>query len=200
MTRRAKTRITAFLCLILCAVPVLLTGGAKKETEGTEMEKRAGQTLCGVSYHYASGMVYGEEFRIELTPEQIVSASYFPWEGIEDYTGEETDCITIENQPIDSSQWEAIEQAVMELLPVLKAQEPKKEKLIKWWNKWWEKRLEVLDGGDICQFSLTWRAEDGSEQTVYYVIPSDSRFYTLLDLMKETVHPIGRAIGQSKDS
>lgn len=195
MTRRAKTRITAFLCLILCAVPVLLTGCAKKETEETEMEKRAGQTLCGVSYHYASGMVYGEEFRIQLTPEQIVSASYFPWEGIEDYTGEETDCITIENQPIDSSQWEAIEQAVTFLLPVLKAQEPKKEKLIKWWTK----HLEVLDGGDICQFSLTWRAGDGSEQTVDYVIPSDSRFYTLLDLMKETVHPIGRTIEQQTE-
>lgn len=199
MTRQHKTWITAFLCLILCAVPVLLTGCAKDETEGTEMEKRADQTLCGVSYHYASGMVYGEEFRIELTPEKIVSASYFPWEGIEDYTGEETDCITIENQPIDSSQWDAIEQAVMELLPVLKAQEPKKEKLIKWWNKWWEKRLEVLDGGDICQFSLTWRAGDGSEQTVDYVIPSDSRFATLLDLMKETVHPIGRTIEQGTE-
>ncbi len=199
MTRQHKTRITAFLCLILCAVPVLLTGCAKDETEETEMEKRAGQILCGVSYHYASGMVYGEDIIIQLTPEQIVFASYFPWEGIEDYTGEETDCITIENQPIDSSQWESIEQAVTFLLPVLKAKEPTKEKLIKWWNKWRTRHIEVLDGGDICQFGLTWRAGDGSEQTVDYVIPSDSRFDTLLDLMKETVHPIGRTIEQSTE-
>lgn len=199
MTRRAKTRITAFLCILLCAVPLLLTGCAKDKTEETELEKRAEQTLCGVRYHYASGTMYGEDISIQLTPEKIVSALFFPWEGIEDYTGEETDCITIENQPIDPSQWEAIEQAVTELLPVLKAQEPKKEKLIKWWNKWWTKHLEVLDGGDICQFSLTWRAEDGSEQTVDYAIPSDSRFHTLLDLMKETVHPIGRAIEQSTE-
>lgn len=199
MKRRHKTRITAFLCLILCAVPLLITGCAKKETEETEMEIRADQTLCGVSYHYASGMVYGEDIIIQLTPEQIVFASYFPWEGIEDYTGEETECITIENKPIDNTQWEAIEQAVTELLPVLKAQEPKKEKLIKWWNKWWTKHIEVLDGGDICQFSLTWRAGNGSEQTVDYAIPSDSRYDTILKLMKETVHPIGRTIEQGTE-
>ncbi len=51
-----------------------------------------------------------------------------------------------------------------------------------------------MDGLEQTGFSLTWRDKNGEETKVRYYISSDPRFKTVLDLLKETAHPIGREI------
>ena len=157
------------------------------------MAKRANQTLCGVEYWYTSGTMMGADIHIKLTDEEIVYASYFPWEGMNDYSGDETDCITVEHESIEIERWNEIQNAVMEIVPLLEPEKKAKEsKFKKILDGWFNKNIEVLDGGDSYGFVLTWRDETGEEISVGYYIPNDSRFHTLLELMKETVHPIGR--------
>ena len=55
------------------------------------MDEHSALTLCKAEYSRTGGMVYGEDITIEITDREIVYASYFPWEGIDDYSGEISD-------------------------------------------------------------------------------------------------------------
>ena len=177
-------------CLLLCIVPVLTAGCGK---EVSELEKRADQTLCGVEYWYLSGMEWGADINIRISEEKIVYASYFPWEGTDgDCLSGETDPVTLENVTIEAEQWNNIEKAVMDIVPLLESmkEENRLKKLL------YERLIKkhVMDGLEQTGFSLTWRDKDGEETKVQYYIPSDPRFKTVLDLLKETAPPIGREI------
>ncbi|MDY4587547.1 MAG: hypothetical protein SPD47_03775 [Oscillospiraceae bacterium] len=176
-------------------------------------------TLCAAEYWYSGGSVYGEDIRIQITDKEIVYASYFPWEGINNYDGDERDKIVVEHKPIEPAQWADIEKAVDAVLPVLGEGEeytpvtPSNTGMLTMndvmaltkeyeakssqkgvFQKLISNTFQILDGGDSGGFRLTWRDSGGTETTYSYRRPSDRRFYTLIDVMRETVHPVGREI------
>ncbi len=191
----------------------------KKEEEDLETNNKP--ILCGVEYQYKNGMEYGMGISIHITDKEIVYASYYPWEGISNYDGDLNEEIIIEHQPIEPAQWADIEKAVNALLPVLGegrivntaentnfgfsdgfpsldgfngnllSLEDFSSSLPS--SNDFGDDIQILDGGDINIFRLTWR-ENGKETTYRYTIPGDRRFYTLIDVLSETVHPVGREI------
>lgn len=189
--------------------------------EGEDLETNNNPILCGVEYRYKNGMEYGMDISIHITDKEIVYASYYPWEGISNYDGDLNEEIIIEHQPIEPAQWADIEKAVNALLPVLG--EGRIVNTAENTNFGFSDGfpsldgfngnllsledfssslpssndsgddIQILDGGDINIFRLTWR-ENGKETTYRYTIPGDRRFYTLIDVLCETVHPVGREI------
>lgn len=170
------------------------------------MDEHSALTLCKAEYSRTGGMVYGEDITIEITDREIVYASYFPWEGIDDYSGEERDEIVVEHKPIEPAQWAEIVRAVNAISALLKVIEeykptPKVNGMLMGFGDCLKKipasklnPIQVLDGGDKSSFRLTWRDENGLETTYRYSQINDRRFYTLLDILRETVHPTGRKI------
>lgn len=190
-----------------------------EETEAAETTKKEEETLetnnkpilCGVEYRYKSSMTYGSDISIHITDKEIVYASYFPWEGINNYDGDLNEEIIIEHQPIEQKQWADIEKAVNAVLPVLGEGEVinAAEKTALGFSGGFPSLngfsgglqplsgfvgdFQPLDGVDSNVFRLTWR-EDGKETTYSYPKPGDRRFLTLIDVLCETVHPVGREI------
>ncbi|MGN0657748.1 MAG: hypothetical protein ACI4KR_13250 [Ruminiclostridium sp.] len=191
----------------------------KKEEETLETNNKP--TLCGVEYRYRSSMTYGSDISIHITDKEIVYASYYPWEGIYNYDGDLNEEIIIEHQPIEQEQWADIEKAVNGLLPVLgegeviNAAENTAFSFASGFPSLngfsggfpsldgfsgslqplggFVGDYQPLDGIDSSVFRLTWR-EDGKETTYSYPKPGDKRFLTLIDVLCETVHPVGREI------
>lgn len=158
------------------------------------MNDSCGLTLCKAEYSHSSGMVYGENITIKITEREIVYASFFPWEGTVNYDGDERDEIVVEHKPLEPAKWAEIERAVDTVFPLLKVIEeskplPKISGILPNMMP-----FQVLDGGDKSVFRLTWRDESGKETTYRYHQVQDRRFYTLLDILRETVHPTGRKI------
>lgn len=170
------------------------------------MDENSALTLCKAEYSYSSGMVYGENITIQITDKEIVYASFFPWEGIKNYSGDEHDEIVVEHKPIEPAQWAEIERAVDAIFPLLEIIEeykptPKVNGMLMGFGEFLNRipaskfePFQALDGGDKSDFRLTWRDENGKETTYRYIQINDRRYYTLLDIMRETVHPTGREI------
>ena len=188
-------KITAAL-LMLSLIPAAMTGCANNDWEVGESELRASQTLCGVEYCHTGGSVYGQDITIILRDKELVYASYFPWEGTDDYLGDGSDCITVENVPLEEGRWNEIEKAIEDILPILKRKDIEKKGIFRQLlSRIFAKNEDVMDGEGSFSFAVVWRDdENGAELSVSYEIPDDKRFVTLLDLMKETAHPIGREI------
>lgn len=182
--------------LILSLIPAAATGCAKNDQEVGESQLRASQTLCGVEYCHTGGSVYGQDITIILRDKGLVYASYYPWEGTDDYLGDGSDCITVENVPLEEGSWNEIEKAIEDILPILKRKDNEKKGVFQQLlSRIFAKNEEVMDGVGSLSFAVIWRDdENGAELKVSYEIPDDKRFVTLLDLMKETAHPIGREI------
>lgn len=142
------------------------------------------QTLCGVSYTFSSGMVYGTSISIRITDEKM-SATYFPWENIDNYDGDEREPVTIDNAPIEKEKWEQVEKALLCILPEI---EIKKKKVISA-----PSNMYALDA-DSVYFSVILRKKNGEENEIACYVPRGENFTVLLDIMKEIVHPTGRAI------
>lgn len=139
------------------------------------------------------------DINIHLRDGQIVYACFYPWEGLNDYSGDEMDEIIIENKPMEEQRWKEIEQSILKIVPILKRKEkPKESRLKNWLLHFLRKKIQVLDGGDASGFALTWREENGEEFTVDYVPAHIPEFYFILELMRETVHPIGRKLDRIK--
>lgn len=170
------------------------------------MDEHSALTLCKAEYSRSSGMVFGEDITIKITDREIVYASYFPWEGIKNYSGDEHDEIVVEHKPIEPAQWAEIVRAVNAISALLKVIEeykptPKVNGMLMGFGDFLNRipapkfnPIQVLDGGDKSDFRLTWREENGGETTYRYFQPNDRRYYTLLDILRETVHPTGREI------
>ena len=196
MARRyIRRQITAFF-LMLSLIPAVMTGCAKNNQGVGDSQLRANRTLCGAEYSRTGGSVYGQDITIILTDKELVYASYYPWEGTDDYLGDGSDCITVENVPMDADRWNEIEKAIEDILPILKLKDDEKKSVLQQWlSRIFVKNEDVMDGEGSLSFALIWRDEDGgAEIRVQYEIPNDKRFDTVLALMKETAHPIGREI------
>lgn len=172
------------LCLLLLAGVLTSCAEAESDREKGEaqMEKRQEQTLVGLEYEKRAGMVYGGDCLIQIRRGNIVSAAVFS----------KDEYVTVSNTPIQPEAWEAIEEAVRAILPVLEEAPPQKA------NTLGEKLRKLIgqptDGPDTFRFCLTWQQEDGTEETVAYEDPNDRRFSTLVTILEETVDPIGREI------
>ncbi len=170
------------------------------------MDENSALTLCKAEYSHSGGSVFGEDITIKITDKEIVYASYFPWEGIKNYSGEEHDEIVVEHKPIEPAQWAEIVRAVDAISALLKVAEeckpmPKAHGMFMGFGDCLNRipapkfnPIQVLDGGDKSDFRLTWRDENGKETTYRYFQINDRRYYTLLDILRETVHPTGRKI------
>ena len=133
-----------------------------------------------IKYGYSSGTMMRASFDIDVTPEEIVSVSYWPEDIDRDLTEEE-------HRPITKEQWADIEKIILILEPVL---EEKKKNIIKPIDI---PSLQVLDGGDKVYFYITWKDAD-IEKRIEYWWPQDRRSRTLDSLLKELAEPVGREI------
>ena len=166
-----------------------IAGGDEPGTGGTSSASPTVATpgeLCRIKLESSAGsMEYHTEFAIEVTPEEIVHAEYWPEEG--------TDSIDIpqkDHVPITGEQWADLEKIVGDLYPELRPipEQDDSEPLSVDGEE-----IEILDGGDYWNFWLTWKTEEG-EVTVRYGNVSDRRIRTLDDLLRELADPIGREI------
>ena len=97
---------------------------------------------------------------------------------------------------MEEGRWNEIEKAIEDILPILKRKNDEKKGVFRQLlSRIFVKNEDVMDGVGSLSFTVVWRDdESGDELKVSYEIPDDKRFATLLDLMKETAHPIGREI------
>lgn len=170
----SKKKSLIFVLLILyCA---FLFGCSGKDTEMINRKTEPEGRLTRIEYSQTSGMEYGCDFSVDVMPDKVSYARFF---STTDY-----EYVDKENVPIDSEQWHKLEEAVLAIFSVLE-ERPYVEKKISFPG--------TVDGGDTFYFYLTWESE-GKEERVSYYSPNDRRFTTLVDLLEETVNPIGREI------
>ena len=142
--------------------------------------------LVGIRFEMSGGsMNFHSEFGIEVTPDEIVWAEYWPEE---DYG---IDITRKEHVPVTEAQWGDLVRIVgdlfEELRPVPEKTPGEDEALLD------GEDIEILDGGDYWLLYLTWRTADG-DKTVQYYNTSDRREQTLVSLLMELAEPIGREI------
>lgn len=158
--------------LVLLLTLGLLGGcGAAGENEGSGDIPPG--TLVRLEYTRVRGTVAGEDFSLSLSPEEILWASYWAEED-GGYRPEET-----EHVPITPDQWAEVEQEVLDLYPALAPlvwQEPDQQ------GEWAD--VQMLDGGDRDEFTLTWQTGEG-EETLTYSKPNDPGVLTLIPLLEE---------------
>lgn len=137
-------------------------------------------TLAGISYHFSSGMVRGQDFSITLSTQAIVETTYWP--------SPDAEPVTKKDVPITEAQWSDVEQIILELYPEMKPVPEKRfgDKILSLVAR----SLNVRDGGDSASLTLTWNTESGTRNIRYYK-PNDYRFHTLIELLKELVDSIG---------
>ena len=100
------------------------------------------QELTTISFNRGHDSMWGNQFYIEISPEEIVIARYIP-EG-------SGDLVTVEHLPITDAQWQMIKSTV-EQLPLEKAR-----------TNIWEK--QKLDGSEFRELTLAW----GKKEITYY--------------------------------
>ena len=100
------------------------------------------QELTTISFNRGHDSMWGNQFYIEISPEEIVIARYIP-EG-------SWDLVTVEHLPITDAQWQMIKSTV-EQLPLEKAR-----------TNIWEK--QKLDGSEFRELTLAW----GKKEITYY--------------------------------
>lgn len=186
MTRGGKAAVVCGIALFLLAAAgyLFLRHRGSDSTQETKDDVPPG-TLVGVTYSCGGGMSR-DDFRIILSPDAIVDASYWPEQETE--VGEiRYDPATKENVPIAAEQWSEVEQIVLELYPVMEPlPEPRQPSKLAAW-------LGARDSTSSSSFRLTWDTEDGPQE-IRYSSPNDSRAVTLITLLEELADPIGREI------
>ena len=142
-------------CLpLLLILPLLLTGcTAAAPLPGPDTAQ-----LVGVAFDRGHGSMWGYQFYMHLTPEEIASVYFFP----ADISG--SDPVECSHVPLTAEQWAQAEAAVLALHPYL---EPVKEPTF--WDKLSARfrKVQMLDGGSSRTLSLTWRL-NGEDVTVGY--------------------------------
>ena len=115
-------------------------------------------------------MVYRSEFAIEVTPDEIVHAEYWP----EDYR---RDRVERDHVPIKASQWADLEKITRILWPLMKEvtpYEPDEDLFAD------GEEIFVLDGGDYNRWYFTWKTDEG-ERTIQVYAPQDRVCLVLKD-------------------
>lgn len=150
--RKTRALILAACCL------VLFSGCAGTEQAGT---------VCKIVFDRGSGSTWGNQFYIELCPEEIITVRYFP--------AGSSDFVTREHIPIDGNIWEDALSAVQTLEDKLEANS----------QSFWQKLLggQKQDGGDYRK--LTVYRTSGEE--VSYKLPADPAAQSLEALLESLV-------------
>lgn len=135
--------------------------------------------LVEIHYNFSSGTMMGEDFFIKISDKEIVSTRFFP------NGAEKPEAVTREHIPIDEEVWGLVERLVEALLPELS--EKSAEKKAGFFGRLAGKmksKVEVLDGGDIEDFILTWEEKGALTKKSYY-FPKDEKGLELFCMLKE---------------
>ena len=101
-------------------------------------------TLAAIDYSRTVGMVWGENFSVRVSPEEIVYIEFFV-ENDSEYRIET-------GIPLEEDRWQQLETAVLALWPDLTEVRPEKESL---WKRFFKKEEPfLLDGGDSSSLTL----------------------------------------------
>jgi len=172
--------------------------------------------LVGVKYEYSGGsMVYGSDFYIEVTPDEIIKCGYYDFEDSNTH-----EMIRKEHLEVSDSLWNDLSYAINKIYESGKFEEIKEK------TKDSSKKgsdndnsddnafdndnsdgdsvidddpvidgddLIILDGGDYSNLWLSWE-KDGQTTQIRYYIPSDRRFGTVRTVLEELANPKGTKI------
>ena len=149
---------------------LILSGcGGKKEPVSAEPPG----TLAAIEYGRRVDMIWGENFSVRVAPGEIVFIDYF--------VEEDRDYRLGSGIPLEEGQWQALETAVLELLPGLTEIKPKNET---WWELLFKKEEPfLLDGADSSTLSFTWQTEAGIVSVSYRWKNDDPKAQHLIDLL-----------------
>lgn len=125
---KSKFRILPFFMMAM----LLLSGCSGKRS----------QELTSISFNRGHGSMWGNQFYMEISPQEIVTAHYIPEDS--------GDLVTVEHLPISDTQWQTVKHTV-EQLPLEKAR-----------TDIWEK--QKLDGSEFRELTLEW----GKKEITYY--------------------------------
>ena len=193
------TALSVF-CLILMLIgitPTLSGCSACKENNMHSNNKTLPDgKLTRVEYSTGNGTIARAEFSINITPDEVVDALFWPEEAVEIdgktyYQPTVSDeIVSLSHAPISEGRWEEVEAIIAELAPLL---EIKPESKVDLPAAGEFPGMQILDGGDWQTLRLGVQTADGEHFSEYYV-PSDRRMITLTTLLREIVDPIGRDI------
>ena len=161
---------TCIRILSLAMAMLMLSGcGGKKQA----VSPQPLGTLAAIEYGRRVDMVWGENFSVRVTPEEIVFIDYFVEED-RDYRFES-------GIPLEEGQWQQLETAALALLPGLTEIKPKKETL---WERLFKKEEPFLmDGADSSTLSFDWETENGIVAVSYTWKNDDPKAQQLIDLL-----------------
>ena len=135
--------------------------------------------LVEIYYSFTSGTMMGMDFFIKISDKEIVSERFFP-DG-----AEKPEAVTREHIPIGEEVWGLLERLIEALLPELSEKSvEKKAGIFRRLSEKMKPKIEMLDGGDIEDFFLTWE-ENGSLTQKSYFFPNGERGVELLNMLKE---------------
>ena len=114
---KAKRKCLFFVVFILCCV--IFFGCSEKESEAMNKKTEPEGRLTRIEYSQTNGMVYGDDFSVDVIPEQVLYTRFF--------STTEYEYVDKENIQIDSEQWHELEEAVLAIFPVLDERHLEKE-------------------------------------------------------------------------
>ena len=161
---------TCIRILSLAMAMLMLSGcGGKKKA----VSPQPLGTLSAIEYGRRVDMVWGENFSVRVAPEEIVFIDYF--------VEEDRDYRLGSGIPLEEGQWQALETAVLELLPGLTEIKPKNET---WWELLFKKEEPfLLDGADSSTLSFAWKTEEGMVSVRYNWKHDDPKAEQLIELL-----------------
>jgi len=143
--------------------------------------------LVGVRNEHSSGsMVYGSEFYITVTPQEVTECGFYDFDN---YAGHEM--IRKEHLGVPSGLWSDLSDTICNIYEEGCFKEIEKVEKVE--PKLPSDDYFVLDGGSYDRWWLTWETESGTVELRYYS-PSDRRILTINDILEELANPRGREI------
>ena len=159
--------------------------------------------LKRIRYESSGGsMCFHSEFEIEADAAEVIRTAYWSdvsyslsedraepgvLEAIDSTfrTSEKDEMTVREHIPMNTALWDALCEELGYLWEQLRPVEKRSELTAP------DPDMFVLDGGDYQRLYLT-RERDGTEQTVQYYPPSGNRWYSVIEILREMVRPVGR--------
>ena len=155
MKKHCEKRKVSVLPIFLAAVLLLSGCNAKRNRE-----------IATIAFNRGHGSMWGNQFYLKISHEEIVTARYIP-EG-------SWDLVTVEHLPITDTQWKTVT-GIVELIPLEKTR-----------TDIWEK--QKLDGSEFRELTL----ERGKKEITYYWpnTPESQHLEQLLEnLLADSIAP-----------
>ena len=133
--------------------------------------------IAKIECKFFHGSMYGVNYIYEMTPNEVVFASYFRQTG-----SFAPDKREVNNARIRESHWQTILDAIDPLIPELEELPPKVEKPD-------EPEFICLDGPNEYIFKITWKTED-DEQEIEYCIPTRDEYDKLIEALQKVAEKV----------